>query len=354
MFALVIFALALFAVGFLVEPNTLLCATTLSSGLISGEPSQWYALSLIVLFAALRARYAGFVLLVPSVVSAAMAPEVAAAILVASIVLFVRRYLEWMVFIGIAAAIVLVILVGLPLTVLVLLALLIPILGDIPSSVWRIRAIALWFVVMLGAVPALAHYVGLFDFELVGVSLAPLPFVVFAALLIQSFIVLGNDSHALLSRSVVLLSSTVLFAELAVFAIPVILGVFAVQLERAMGEEQLRGSRFVAVLFIIAAVALSFEPATEPIDVDDAIVFAPDYVDLACQGRAYPDRLSTWRDLSYLASIDDPDLIRGELAERGVATVVYPSGFSEPIVFALRHANASFDERDTLIVASLS
>jgi hypothetical protein len=354
MFPLVIFASLLVVMVLMVDPNMLLCATTLSTGLASGVPNQWYALSLLLLFVALRSRIAGFVLLIPSFVSAAMAPEAAVAIGIASIVLLMRRYLDWMVFVLIAASIALVLLVGLPLAVLVVLALLIPILADIPSSVWRIRAIALWFALWFAASLSLSYYTGLFAFDLVGVSIVPIPLVVFAAFAIQSFIVLGNDSHAALSRSILLFASAFLFAELAVFAIPLIIAIMAVHLERSIGEERLRGSRIVALFIVVFALVVSFEPSSEPIDVERAIVFAPDYLELACEGRAYPDRLSTWRDLAYLSSIDDPNRIVGELAQREVSEVVYASGFDEPIVFALTYANASFEERDGFIVASFS
>ncbi|MFT4307827.1 MAG: hypothetical protein ACMXYM_00455 [Candidatus Woesearchaeota archaeon] len=352
MLALVMFSMLLVLVGSFVEPNALLCGSTLSSGLVGGAPSAWYALSLIVLFIALRSRL-GFVLLAPTIVSAAMAPQAAVGILVASLVLFVRRFREWMVFVMIAAAIVLVILVGLPLAVLIVLSILIPIISDIPTAVWRVRAITLWFVASLAAIPALNYYVGLFEFDLIGVSLMPLPLVLFAALLIQSLIVLGNDSHASLSRSLVLLVASLLYAELAVFAMPVIIGMLAVSLERALGEERLRGSRVVLVVLVVFALVASFEEPSEPLEIDGAIVFAPEYVELACEGRAYPQQLSTWRDLSCLASIGDPDVLVPALEERGVSKVVYPLGFDEPIVYALRHSDAVFEQRDRLIVVSL-
>ena len=352
MFALVMFSLLLVIVGFFVEPNALLCGSTLSQGVVGGAPNAWYALSLIILFIALRSRL-GFVLLAPTIVSAAMAPQAAVGIIIASLVLFARRYREWMVFVMIAAAIVLVILVGLPLAVLIVLSVLIPVLSDIPTRVWRVRAITLWFAVSFVAILALNYYVGLFAFDLIGVSLMPLPLVLFAALLIQSLIVLGNDSHASLSRSLVLLVSSLLYAELAVFAMPVIVGALVVSLERALGEERLRGSRVVLVLLVVFALVASFEDPSEPLDVDGAIVFAPEYLGLACEGRAYPQQLSAWRDLAFLASIGDPDELIPELEERGVSKVVYPLGFDEPIVYALRHSDVVFEQRDGFIVASL-
>lgn len=353
MLALVIFSLLLVLLTFFIEPNHLLCGSMLSSGLLGSSPHPLFALSLIVLFFALRSRV-GFVLLIPSVVSAAMSPEAAVSIIVSSIVLFMRRYVEWMPFVLIAAAMVLIILVGLPLALLVVFALLIPLLSSIASPVWRVRAITLWFALVFVLVPILDWYIGIYRFDLLGLSLLPLPIIAFAALVIVSVLALPGDEHAKLLRALMLLLGSLLFVEVAFFAVPVIVAILAVEIRRSMGPEQLRGSRMLAVMIVVVSIVLSL--LVSPVgdrDFDDALVFAPDHLTLACDGRAIPDRIGPG-ELTWFASIEDPDTVVEQLEEHGIRTVAYPSGFDEPIVFALRHADGVVLSRDQgLIVASL-
>ena len=353
MFPLVIFSLALTVMLFVVDPSPILCSTTLSVGLLDVAARSWYALSLIALFSAIRSRF-GFLLLAPSIVSAAMVPEAAVSIMIASAILFMRRYVEWLPFIFIASTVLLSILVGIPLASLVMLALLIPVLSDIPSPVWRIRAIALWIVIFALLVPVLVRYVDSFSLYLLGVQGLPLAPVLFASLAIVSMLSLANDTHARLLRVTLLLLASVLIAPLALFAMPVIVALIARELRFSIGEEHLRGSRFLAGTVIVIALLVPLTEQQGVLEYDDALVFAPDHLELAREGRAYPSRIAPGQ-LDSLVGVGDPDGIVGVLEELGVRTVVYPSGFDEPIVFALRHApGVSVQTRDGFTVASLS
>ena len=351
MLALVIFSVVLGGLLFVVEPNALLCASSISSGVIPSAPHPIFALSLIALFFALRSR-GGFVLLVPSVVSAAMSPEVAASVLVASGVLAVRHHVQWTPFVATAAAMILMILVGVPLALFVMLALLVPLTSNITSSVWRVRVVALWFVGAFALVVFLGWYLSLFRFDLLSLGFSAIPVIVFAALGSYSALTLARDEHARLMRALFLFVSAFVIPEAGFFAMPVIIAVLGLELARSLGEEKLRGSRIVAILLVVVGLLLAPGPA-EVREFDDALVFAPDHLALACEGRAIPSVVRPG-ELAWFASLSDPDTVVGHLEEHSIRVVVFEPSFDEPIVFALRHAEGVvFSSEDGLIVASL-
>lgn len=355
MLALLIFAALLGGVMFLVHPNPILCSTTLSSGLLSGQPHWWFAFALVPLFFALRGRYAGFVLLAPSIVSVAMTPEGATAVLISAVVLLARRFRAWLVFVSIAASILLIALIGFPLASIVILALLLALSEEISDLRWRVRAIVLWLPASIVTVALLARYVGSFDLSIVGYTPAlPIAAVLFVALSVQALLVLDRDRNAAVFRSLVLLVGSIFVVPLSTFAMPIVVGVLASRLEVAIGPERLRGARLVAIVIIIAAlVPHLFVHASVP-QVDHAVVLAPSYFELACQGHAYPARLDRSGELRTLSNIRDPGVLSQALYERNVTTVVYPANFSAPIAYGVaRNVDFSVQHRDGLVIASL-
>lgn len=332
-----------------------MCSTTLSTGLASGQPHWWFAFALVPLFFALRGRYSGFLLLAPAIVSAAMTPEGAVAAILVSAVLLVRRYRAWLVFVAIAASILLVVLVGLPLASLVVLAMLVVLTEEISSKRWRIRAIALWTMAALVVLFFLARYVASFDLSVVGFT-APMPIapVLLAALGVQALLVLDRDRNASIFRTLVLLVGSIVVTPLSVFAMPVIVGILGSRIEAALGSERLRGTRvIVAAIVVLALVPHVLVHAPVP-NVDHALVFAPSYFTLACEGHAYPARLDRSGELRTLENIRDPGVLSQALYERNVTTVVYPANSTAPIAYGVaRNVAFSTKREDGLIIASM-
>lgn len=356
---LFVFSLLLVVLMFFIEPNRLLCASTISSGIVPIAPHQLFALALIPLFFALRSPYA-FVLLAPSIIAVSMTPQGASLALITALVLFTVRFSAYLPFIVLASFIVLVLLAGLPLALLALLVMLIPASSAISSPVWRARSHVAWFALLFLFAFSLSAYLASFPLALFSLVYAlPLEPTLLAALLVVSMLAIAHEQNANIIRSFSLLLASMLFAELSMFAMPIIVGLLASSL--SLPEERLRGSRIVALLIVLISIAPSFgSPGSsdalfaDPVPAAGRVIaFTPDFVGFACEGRSYPDRIDRGDAAQELYALRDPVVLDQLIIREDISFVIVPE--EAPVGFAVEHAlSLASSHEGELIVASRS